>query len=443
MSTYTPIASQTLTGNTTKITFSAIPQHYNDLVLVGVITNSTTQIYGAIQFNEDTNSGSTKYSTTSLANWQNNIYSDRQTNTYGIATWEKTVGSSVDAAIIIINVFGYSSTAMHKTVITEQSGMYVNLAGSNTGTWRSYDAVNSISYDSANGNNFGAGTTFTLYGIESGNVSAKASGGNIVTTDGSYWYHAFTSSGVFIPSENLTCDYFVVAGGAGGGYSQGGGGGAGGVLSASSTSLIRDTSYLAVIGAGGTGSTAYQSFGKNGTNSVFSSSTAIGGGGGATGGQNGQNGGSGGGAGNGGSPGTGTSGQGNNGGTAYNSGNYYGGGGGGGAGAVGGNGSSSAGGNGGAGLDTWSTWLSSTGLGVSGYIAGGGGAGTFTGGSYGTGGAGGGGRAGNYSSGEAGQAAIANTGSGGGGSSYGPNFPGSAGSGGNGASGLIIIRYAV
>lgn len=453
MSTYTPIATQTLGSAATKVTFSSIPQDYTDVILVGVITNSTSTIYGAIQFNADTATSSTNYSVTSLANWQNNPYSDRQSNTYGIATWEKTVGSTDDTGTIVITVKDYSSTAKYKTAMARVGTTNVSSSGNNIGLWRSFDPVTSITFDAANGNNFGAGCTFTLYGVTAVNSSAKATGGNIVTTDGSYWYHAFTSSGSFVPSAALTADILVVAGGAGGGAGHGGGGGAGGVLAFSSQSLSASTTYFCKIGAGGAGGTPSQSQrGFNGNNSQFASLTeTIGGGGGgsynnaasATGGSGG---------GGGGGPSTisgsaGTSGQGNNGGTGTTNGTAGGGGGGGGKGGNGSDAAGNNGGQGGAGTNSVTNWgslssvLTSVGLGVSGYIAGGGGGGAWnaTGGNGGSGG-GGNGRGSGYEGGSyinAGFPATGNTGSGGGG---GPDYNNG---GGKGASGLIIVRYAV
>jgi hypothetical protein len=54
---------------------------------------------------------------------------------------------------------------------------------------------------------------------------ARATGGTI-TQSGGYTIHTFTSSGNFVPTQNLTVEYLVVAGGGGGGVF--GGGGAGG-----------------------------------------------------------------------------------------------------------------------------------------------------------------------------------------------------------------------
>jgi len=61
MSTYTPIATQTLSSAVTSVTFSSIPQTYTDLILVMNVTNSSATVYKALQFNTDTSTGSTNY----------------------------------------------------------------------------------------------------------------------------------------------------------------------------------------------------------------------------------------------------------------------------------------------------------------------------------------------------------------------------------------------
>ena len=55
MSTYTPIASQTLASTVANVTFSSIPQGYTDLVLVVSSSTSTnTNLY--LRFNNDSTS---------------------------------------------------------------------------------------------------------------------------------------------------------------------------------------------------------------------------------------------------------------------------------------------------------------------------------------------------------------------------------------------------
>ena len=310
--------------------------------------------------------------------------------------------------------------------------------------WSSTAAITSVTLSNSGGT-FQQYSTFSLYGVAALGttpaIAPKATGGDIIQTDGTYWYHAFLSSGTFTPATGLTCDYLVVAGGgSGGGQVVGsvgaGGGGAGGYLTSigGSPLSLSAAGYTVTIGAGGTGVSG--NLGNNGSNSVFSSITATGGGKAST------LGGSGGGGVYNGSGGAGTSGQGNAGGNGAPGGlGKYGGGGGGGAGAVGSVGSTTAGGNGGIGL--LSAIGSAINLGSGGYFAGGGGGSVYglSGATIaGIGGTGGGGSAPSTTN-TAGGNGTANTG-GGGGASVSAN-PGVSTAGGNGGSGIVIVRYTI
>jgi hypothetical protein len=321
----------------------------------------------------------------------------------------------------------------------QTGGVYQNLWA---GLWSTTSAITSITLTSNGaGPNFVQFSTFYLYGVAKlGTTPAivpYATGGDTIMTDGTYWYHAFLSSGTFTPTVGLSADVLTIGGGGGGG-SVGGGGGGGGLLYSTSQSLAT-TGYTVTIGAGGAGSGAATNVaGLKGTNSSFASLVAIGGGGGASDNFDSV---STGGSGGGGCQGFNTNrtnitaGQGNNGGTGANTAPNFGSGGGGGAGAVGSNGTGTAGGNGGAGSNTYSSWLSVIGLGVSGFIAGGGGGGSISG-TASTGGSGGGGAGDGASTGTNG---TVNTGGGGGGGGFNPTRPAS----GSGGSGLVIVRYAV
>jgi hypothetical protein len=313
--------------------------------------------------------------------------------------------------------------------------------------WGGTSAINIITF-TATSTNFVAGSTFRIYGVAALNTtpvtSPLATGGQIVANDGTYWYHAFLSSGTFVPQKNLSCDYLVVAGGGAGGFKIGGGGGAGGFRASVGNTLVANT-YPVIVGAGGSAPTSYVG---QGSNSSINSFVSTGGGYGATGdnlnsagaggsggGGSHQVGGQTGGAGN--TPSV-TPSQGNNGGVGYSGGgpNAFPGGGGG-AGAVGGNGGGSQSGAGGSGSSTYnsiniSSWLSTTNTGISGALAGGGGGGCNNSNGSPNSGSTGGGNGGGAS---AATSATANSGSGGGG---GRNDNNPAGQGG---SGIVIVRY--
>lgn len=428
-----------LTQSAASVVFDNIPQTgYTDLkVVVSARSNRSGALgFCAVYFNGSfTNQtvrrlradGSTVSSSTESNNWSFVLPGGPQTaNTFNNA--EVYIPNYTSS-----NIKSFSADGVQES--NETSAFASLVAGLTTNT----AAITSVTFQLMNSDSFVAGSTFSLYGVAATGttpaVAPKATGGNIVANDGTYWYHAFLSSGTFTPQTLLTCDLLVIAGGGGGGENNGGGG-AGGLLSLASQSLTA-TNYPVTVGAGGRGYAQPQDLaGDSGSNSQFASLTAaVGGGGGGSGGAaqiQGKNGGSGGGALSGGTTvGLGTSGQGNNGGQGvYNSGNYPGGGGGG-AGAVGGTApNSSTAGSGGAGSNAYSSWATVTSTGVSGFFAGGGGGGTFGGGTLGSGGSGGGGAATVNG--------TANTGGGGGGGKRSPN----AGSG-NGGSGIVIIRYAM
>jgi hypothetical protein len=341
----------------------------------------------------------------------------------------------------VIQIKNYSDTLRWKTFM-QRNSKASNQTQMATGLWRSTAVINQIDIYTATGATWTTATKATLYGIKAvgGDTTPKATGG-IVTEDSTYYYHTFKGSSTFTPLQSLTSDILIVAGGAGGGNWNGGGGGAGGLLAYTSQSLTA-TPYQVLVGAGGAGSKTDSAKGSNGGNSQFVSLTAaVGGGGGAsTSTIAGASGGSGGGgSAQGGAGGTNTSGQGFAGGAATNGLTPIIGGGGGGASEAG---NTDATGFGGDGVNTYSSWLSATGLGVSGFIAGGGAGGIFDYVARRTGGDGGGGDGGTRTDGmEHAFNAVASTGSGGGGGGYGQPNNG-PGNGGNGGSGIVIVRYA-
>lgn len=456
----------TLNTSASSVTFSNIPQTgYTDLVIkVSGRTNRALEVDGLnISFNTGGSysgrrlygSGSSTGSDTTYAGMPFMTAANATANTFG------------NAEFYIPNYTGSASKSFSIDGVGETNATTTYM-GLGAGLWSGTAAITSITVAPESGTAILAGSTFSLYGVAAygttPTVVPKAFGGDIVTNDGTYWYHAFISTGAFIPQTTLSADVLVVAGGGSGGYGYySGGGGAGGTRFLSSQSVPSNSQYVVTVGAGGTGSSSSRS---NGSNSVFNSIVATGGGYGGTGGSdNAGTGGSGGGAGgkqgsfpvfSGGagntpvtSPSQGYSGG--NGGKDGNNGSQCGGGGGGGAGGAGGNGYTDGEGimsysYGGVGLSTASSWLSITGLGqnVSGtyYIAGGGGGGGTNNGGYTANGGNGGGGAGSMSNAGASYVApgngLVNTGGGGGAAQWGGSGQGTPG---NGGSGLVIIRY--
>lgn len=444
--TYVKIASQTLASAAASVTFSNIPQGYTDLILV-VNEFNNTATNTSFQFrvgNESIDTGA-NYGAREIFGTGSSAGSDSEAN--GTAGYLNGPGIGTSTNIpnsYIMQFMSYSNATTYKSILVKGGSANQNTVAL-INSWRSFSPINTIRiFQSLN--NMATGSTFTLYGIKAALVP-KATGGDRIVQDGTYWYHTFLSSGTFIPSSSLTnVDYLIIAGGGGGtgyyvnnGYAGAGAGGlrstvgttGGGGSLESQISLSSATSYAVTIGAGGTSGGSGGSSGNNSSLSGTGLTTITSLGGGA---RNTTGGSGGGGSYDPNTYGLGTAGQGYRGGNGFivGGGDTMGGGGGG-AGAVGANATSTAGGNGGAGVQI-SALSVPTLTGVSGYYAGGGGgAAEAQGRTAGTGGVGGGGNgAVAYSN---ATNAIPNTGSGG----------GAAGSGamGRGGSGLVILRYPI
>jgi len=434
--TYTLLETITVgAAGASSVTFNSIPQTgYTDLVIKSSMrySSGSDQAIGDLVVN-----GATSFSCKLLGSNGSAAFS-QGTPGYGVNSAAATSNTFGNTEIYIPNYTSANYKSFSIDSVTENNATSTVMALT-AGLFSTTSAITSFQITAFGGTTFAQYSTFSLYGVSALGTTPtkapKATGGSIIQTDGTYWYHAFLSSGTFTPATALSCDVLVVAGGGGGGMrNNGGGGGAGGVLAFASQS-IGTSAQTVTIGGGG-------AINGDGSNSQFASLTAcVGGGkgGSQSGTANGGNGGSGGGAGWTGTAGTATSGQGNAGGTS-NNGTYLANGGGGGAGGAGGNGNAStgAGGAGGAGVNTVTNWgalssaLTTLGLGVSGYIAGGGGGSSSLAGGQGTAGSGGG-TAGTSSTASA--DATPNTGSGAGGVST------TSVTAGLGGSGLVIVRY--
>ena len=436
--TYTLIQKATVgSGGAASIEFTSIPQTFTDLVVRSSLRSDQANLYGSstISLNNSTANFTYRFvygegAAAASFSGSTNLSADQNGDTATANTF-----SNFDMYIPNYTSSNYKSISQDS--VTENNGTtaYAELGAL---LWSNTAAITSIKLSAASTKVWKQYSSVSLYGVAKQGVNPvagpKASGGDIITNDGTYWIHQFLNSGTFTPSQTLSTEYLVIAGGGGAGANTAGGAGGGGYRTASGFSVTAQP-YAITVGAGGSGATAPPGTYANGTkgsNSIFSTITSTGGAL-APGQGNGQTGGSGsGGAGGSGFSTTGGAGneggfgtvEGYAGGTGINPGPYSGGGGGG-ASSVGGNGGAGGGGNGGSGTASSITGTSVT------RAGGGGGASTTTNGTA-SGGGGAGGKAGVN-----GSAGTINTGGGGGGGYQ------AGESGGAGGSGIVIIRYAI
>ena len=458
LETMTKLATYTVpSGGVAAVDFVNIPQEYTDLKVVFSTRTSNSNVFGFsyVYFN----GSQTGYAQRVIEGTGASVSSYVQTSTYAFN--DDSVGNSSTAQVFgnsDLYIANYSGSTFKNFSVdsgneNNATTAYYQIA---SGVWSNSAPITRLTFSTSSTSLSGGSplymqhSTFTLYGIKNefktaGN-SIKATGGKIIF-DGTYVYHAFTSTGAFVPTQTLLTDMLVVGGGAGGGGGRsgnhyGGGGGSGAALTFASQYLNLG-SYAVTVGAGGAGGTNSASYsqGTNGSSSQFGALTvATGGGGGGSGntvGLAGASGGGGGGFSNT-SPAGGAGNQGFAGGAGAAA---YRGGGGGGAGAAGSNGNANAGAGGPGGIGLTSTLInalcSATGVGqnVGGtwYVAGGG-AGTPEGS---LGGFGGGGAGMDTTLPITRGFGVAGTGGGGGGGTAGAP----AEAGGTGGSGVVIIRY--
>ena len=165
-----PIAYQTPTGVTT-ITFSSIPQTYQDLFVVGYARSvqAATSDNHYFRLNGDTSS---LYSRTVLEGDGATASSSRETNL------QQTYICAIPGASATANLFSsftlhflnYTNTSTNKSGLTrfanDRNGSGVtNLV---VHLYRSTSAITSLTLFNGSGN-FASGTTFALYGIRSVN----------------------------------------------------------------------------------------------------------------------------------------------------------------------------------------------------------------------------------------------------------------------------------
>lgn len=166
-STYTPIATTTLSSNVASYTFSSISQAYTDLVLVSSnVTGSTFDQNYAFQVgNGSVDTGNNYCQVGFFGNGATSTPSWNQTST-NKANISYAVGLDT-IGIGVTNIMNYSNATTYKPILTRDGGLggTYNASEGIISIWRSTSAINTIKIFST-GNLLYTGSTFTLYGIK-------------------------------------------------------------------------------------------------------------------------------------------------------------------------------------------------------------------------------------------------------------------------------------
>lgn len=163
-STYTPIASTTLSSTVSNYTFTSIPQIYTDLILVASIGssgNDERDLY--IRVGNGSGDSGSNYSRTLLYGNGTTASSARTSNNTEFRVFPSLFNNTPNQPLVI-HFMNYSNTTTYKTLLT-RSGYGTTYTGTMCGLWRSTSAINTIDIYPQPSANLIAGSTFTLYGI--------------------------------------------------------------------------------------------------------------------------------------------------------------------------------------------------------------------------------------------------------------------------------------
>jgi hypothetical protein len=166
--TITLISSQILAGAVATVTFSAIPQIYNQLkvIMSGRTSDAATASNIRMQLNGDTGANYTsQYINASNAGVAANSFASNVS--FVPAFFMSNTAAANYASSTEILFPSYKNTTFFKTFISSNSYSTAALPNSSqhSGSWANTSAITSISFFSQGGGNFMIGSEFELYGI--------------------------------------------------------------------------------------------------------------------------------------------------------------------------------------------------------------------------------------------------------------------------------------
>lgn len=165
--TYKALATLTLSGTDSEISFASIPNTYRDLIVVcsaRTNTGSTSEPV-RIRFNGDSTTGNyIRVSMSGSGSGSGSSYTDSPGEIIvDTAAAGGGLGSGI-FSVFNIQIFDYAQTNKHKTVLTVSDLASVETRRQ-AGRWASTTAINTITLTPYFSNSFVSGSTFSLYGI--------------------------------------------------------------------------------------------------------------------------------------------------------------------------------------------------------------------------------------------------------------------------------------
>jgi hypothetical protein len=160
--TYTPLATLTLTGGDSSITFASIPNTYRDLIIVCNFQMSGVSSATRLQVNLD---GGANYNGVGMVGNGSAASSGSESGQTSARIFGASLGpSNTFNNLGIIQLFDYATTDRHKTVLTRYGASTTDIQAQ-ASRWASTAAINSVTIFDVLGQTYQAGSTFSLYGV--------------------------------------------------------------------------------------------------------------------------------------------------------------------------------------------------------------------------------------------------------------------------------------
>lgn len=164
--TYTPIASVTLSASASEVVFSGLPQTYRDLILVTNARTASGTSYFRMRFNGDAGSN---YSHVQMLGFEGNGVQSASATLDSLDL--DYVGNALTSQDNVhqLQIMDYSATDKQKTCLLRQK-MHSSAGDLRVGAvavrWASTSAITSMRIF-LNSGNIASGSTFNLFGIVS------------------------------------------------------------------------------------------------------------------------------------------------------------------------------------------------------------------------------------------------------------------------------------
>jgi len=165
------IATTYLEADATSVTFSGIPTTYEHLQLRLSCRSDRADLHDVLllQFNSDTGTGATTYSSHWMDGSATSATANLSTDSYFFVGWPVPAAQRAAAQYgpMNIDILDYRNTNKNTTVMGVMGRSDGGRVEFGSMVWDSTAAVTSIFLDIAYGTNFVRGSEFTLYGLNS------------------------------------------------------------------------------------------------------------------------------------------------------------------------------------------------------------------------------------------------------------------------------------